>query len=75
MPPSPVQLARDEPMARELFPLGNDDRKSQFASDSCWREMDSNLQYAGTVHPVRRTGGGSGSLRRTRCRLGGSASF
>jgi hypothetical protein len=34
MPPSPVQLARDEPMARELFPLGNDDRKSQFASDS-----------------------------------------
>ena len=41
----------------------------------CWREMDSNLQYAGTVHPVRRTGGGSGSLRRTRCRLGGSASF
>ena len=29
MPPSPVQLARDAPMARELFPLTNDDRKSQ----------------------------------------------
>jgi hypothetical protein len=28
MPPS-VQLARDAPMARELFPLANDDRKSQ----------------------------------------------
>jgi hypothetical protein len=27
-PPS-VQLARDAPMARELFPLANDDRKSQ----------------------------------------------
>jgi hypothetical protein len=38
MPPSPVQLARDEPMARELFPLGNDDRKSQFASDSLLEE-------------------------------------
>jgi len=24
-----VQLARDAPMARELFPLANDDRKSQ----------------------------------------------
>jgi hypothetical protein len=51
MPPSPVQFARDEPMARELFPLGNDDRKSQFASASFWREMHSNLQYTGTVHP------------------------
>jgi len=29
MPSSPVQLARDAPMARELFPLANDDRKSQ----------------------------------------------
>jgi hypothetical protein len=29
MPPSPVQLACDAPMARELFPLANDDRKSQ----------------------------------------------
>jgi hypothetical protein len=28
MPPS-VQLARDAPMARELFPLASDDRKSQ----------------------------------------------
>jgi hypothetical protein len=33
MPPS-VQLARDAPMARELFPLANDDRKVRFASDS-----------------------------------------
>jgi len=29
MPPSPVPLACDAPMARELFPLANDDRKSQ----------------------------------------------
>jgi hypothetical protein len=27
--PTSVQLARDAPMARELFPLANDDRKSQ----------------------------------------------
>jgi hypothetical protein len=32
MPPSPVQLARDEPMARELLPLANDDGKSQVRS-------------------------------------------
>src|SRR5690348_13560484 len=68
LPPSPVQLARDGPMARELLPLANHDRKSQvrsgLAAGGKWIRTSSSVPIGNTLHRPRRARSRVGSVIR-----------